>query len=281
MTGKTWRWLRRAKAGHEHAWRDVLVGLGPERLVIHGRPGGRMIRLEIYDTNAAALRRLAAAFGGKVECFDVEAAAAHANAPRRPLYIGNAVGILDEHGAWPSKRPRPDVILHIAGAMAFGTGEHATTAGCLRFLAHEATRCAPGWKCLDLGTGSGILAIAAEKFGAAGVLAIDYDTRAVRAARTNTRRNRCRHVKVTAGDIMAWKPARAKYRVVLANMFSSVLCSAAARISQAVASDGCLILSGILRTQEDEVLRAFFSTGLRTDRAARRGKWVTLLLRPR
>lgn len=240
-----------------------------------------MIRLEVYDTNTATLRKLAAAFGGKVECFDAEAVTTRANAPRRPLCIGSAIGILDEHGSWPAKKPRPDVVLHIASAMAFGTGEHATTAACLRFLSQETARCAPAWKCLDLGTGSGILAIAAEKFGAAEVHAMDYDTRAVRAARANARRNRCRRVRITAGDIMAWKPARAEYRIVLANMFSSVLCAAAARISQAVAPGGCLVLSGILCTQENEVRHAFSSTGMQPGHAARRGKWVTLLLRPR
>lgn len=268
-------------AEDEGAWRGILAPFNQGQLVIHGRPGGKMIRLEVYDTRASTLRELSAAFGGRVEGFNAEAVTVRANAPRRPLCIGNAVGILDEHGSWPAKKPRPEVILHIASAMAFGTGEHATTATCLRFLSQEAARCAPGWKCLDLGTGSGILAIAAEKFGAAEVHAMDYDTRAVRAARANARRNRCRRVRITAGDIMTWKPARAKYRLVLANMFSSVLCAAAAQISRAVAPGGCLMLSGILHTQEDEVRHAFSSANMRPDQAARRGKWVTLLLRPR
>lgn len=273
--------MRRAEARHELAWRERLSFLGPDALVIHGRPGRKVIRLEAYAEKSSELRMLAEVFGGKFEKFDAERLAACANAPRKPLRIGRVVGVVDAHGKWPSALPRPRIILRIGGAMAFGTGDHATTSACLRFLIEEAALCQPGWTCLDLGTGSGILAIAAEKLGADEVRGLDYDQRAVKAAKFNMRKNRCHRVRIREENLQTWRPARRRYRVVLANVFSEVLRAAAPRIAGSVVPGGCLILSGILRPQENEVLRAFRDSGMAFESAARRGKWVTLLLRAR
>lgn len=277
----TWRWVRNASSKHEDAWRERLAFLGPGCLVVHGRPRAKVIRLEAYADKPQTLRQLARILGGKVEKFDADKIAARANAPRRPLRIGKMLGVIDAHGQWPADVPRPQHILRIGSAMAFGTGEHATTSACLRFLADEAKQCKTGWNCLDLGTGSGILAIAAEKLGAARVRAIDYDHRAVKAAQENVRRNRCKRVVVAAGNLLAWRPGRARYRVVLANVFSEILRAAAPRIARSLAPGACLVLSGILRPQEHEVLRSFRALGLKQEDAARRGKWVTLRLRAR
>lgn len=281
MAGHTWRWVRNASVKHEDAWRERLSFLDPASLVIHGRPGTNLIRIEVYAEKPSALRTLAEVFGGKVEKFDTLKVVAQANAPRRPLRIGREIGVVDAHGDWPDKVPRPRIVLRIGSAMAFGTGEHATTSACLRFLADEARDADPGWACLDLGTGSGILAIAAEKLGARRVLGLDYDCRAVKAARTNVRQNHCRHIRLTRGDLLEWRPGRTTYPIVLANVFSEILRAAAPRMVRAIAPAGCLILSGILRAQEKEVLRAFRSVKMKPERAARRGKWVTLLLRAR
>ena len=163
--------------------------------------------------------------------------------------------------------------------MAFGTGEHATTAACLRFLRDEAARLTPGWTALDAGTGSGILAIAAEKLGAARVSAFDNDPRAVRAARANARLNGCSRIDFAVANVLAWSPGRTRYPVVAANIYSEVLSAAAPAIARAVAPGGCLALSGILRDREAETLAAFAPRGLVAERVSRRGKWVTLLLR--
>lgn len=273
--------MRNASAKHEEAWRERLSFLDPASLVIHGRPGKSVIRIEAYAQKPSALRTLAEVFGGKVEKFDSLKVIAKANAPRRALRVGREIGVIDTHGDWPDKFPRPRIVLRIGSAMAFGTGEHATTSACLRFLADEAREFEPGWTCLDLGTGSGILAIAAEKLGARKVLGLDYDPRAVKAARANIRRNRCRHIRLTHGDLLKWNPGRTSYPIVLANVFSEILRAAAPRIVRAVAPGGCLILSGILRAQEKEVLGTFRSLRMKSEHAVRRGKWVTLRLRGR
>jgi ribosomal protein L11 methyltransferase len=271
-----WRWKRRAAARHEDAWRERLDFFGAH-LVVHGRPGARIIRLEAYGA-PALLRRVSAVFGGRLEKIDTTAIAIRANAPRRPLTITRDLAIIDAHGRWPATRPAPRILLRIAGAMAFGTGEHATTAACLRFLRAEAARLEPGWTALDIGTGSGILAIAAEKLGAARVDSFDYDPRAIPAARANLRRNRCRRITLTRRDLLQWKPTR-RYQVVLANVFSEILCAAAPRIIKTLRPGATLILSGILRPQEKETLAPFLAHGLVLEKTTRRGKWVTLQLR--
>ena len=270
------RWVRHASAGHEDAWRERLAFLGTG-LVIHSRPGTKLMRLEAYAPGKI-LRGLCQEFGGRLERIDTVMIATRANAPRRPLRIAGDLAVIDAHGTWPASKSKPRILLRIAGAMAFGTGEHATTSACLRFLRAEAATLEPGWTALDIGTGSGILSIAAEKLGAAHVDAFDYDPRAVKAAEANIRRNRCRRVRLAKRDLLRWRPKR-RYPLVLANVFSEVLCQAAPQIIDAVASGGSLLLSGILRDREKETLATFLPRGLRLEKTTRRGKWVTLLLR--
>lgn len=279
MATTTWRWSRNAPARHESAWRERLSCLGAGCLVVHARPRANMVRLEVYADAPQPLRQLARLIGGKVDRLDTEKIAARANAPRRPLRIGRTLGVIDINGRWPADLPLPRILLRIGSAMAFGTGEHATTSSCLRFLIDEAKACEPEWTCLDLGTGSGILAMAADKLGATNVRAIDYDPRAVKAAQENVRRNRAKRVAVTEGNLLEWSPGRTRHRIVLANVFSEILRAAAPRIVRSVAPGGCLVLSGILRTQETGVLRTFRKLGLKHEDTARRGKWVTLRLR--
>ena len=188
------------------------------------------------------------------------------------------MAVIDAHGSWPAAQAKPRLLLRIAGAMAFGTGEHATTSACLRFLRAEAARLEPGWTTLDIGTGSGILAIAAEKLGAERVDAFDYDERAIKAAQANLRRNRCRRITLTKKNLLRWKP-RSRHPIVVANVFSEILRLAAEPITAAVRPGGCLILSGILRPQEQETLETFRALGFHLEAVSRRGKWVTLQLR--
>ncbi len=237
------------------------------------------MRLEIYSSRSAPLRRLVREFGGKVEKIDAEKIIARSTVPRRPLLLAADLAVIDAHGSWTARRPKPRILLRIGGAMAFGTGEHATTAACLRFLRDEAWRLAPGWTALDIGTGSGILAIAAEKLGAARIDAFDNDPRAVGAARLNMRRNRCGRITLAVTDVLAWRSHPSRYPVVMANVYSEVLRAAAARIARAVAPGGCLILSGILRDRAEETLGDFLAQHLVAEKTARRGKWVTMQLR--
>src|SRR5690606_17443386 len=159
---------------------------------------------------------------------------------------------LEKHRAGGSKVP---AVLVPAG-MAFGTGEHATTSMCLRFLADVSKELGEQpWEALDLGNGSGILAIAARIFGAAAVEGCDFDPHAVRTAKENVRINGIKKVRMARLDVTEWKPERT-WDVVIANLFSGLLTAAAKPIARAVAPSGRLILSGILREQEAEVLES-------------------------
>jgi len=270
------RWVRHASAAHEDAWRERLAFLGTG-LVIHARPRTRFMRLEAY-ASGKVLTQLRQEFGGKLERIDTVEIAARANAPRRPLRITRGFAVMDAHGTWPASAAKPRVLLRIAGAMAFGTGEHATTSACLRFLLRESERMGKDWTVLDIGTGSGILAIAAEKLGAKRVEAFDYDERAIKAAQANARRNRCRLIKIGRKNLLRWKP-RVRYPLVMANVFSEILRMAAPQIVASVRPGGCLVLSGILRPQEKETLATFRALGLFPEAVSRRGKWVTMQMR--
>ena len=166
-------------------------------------------------------------------------------------------------------------VLLIPAGMAFGTGDHATTATCLRFLADVSDELAgQPWEMLDLGTGSGILALAARLLGARRAEAGDFDPHAVRTAKENARLNAIKGVAVRKLDVREWQPQRT-WNVVAANLFSDLLMEVAPKIAAAVAPGGRLVFSGILRAQEAEVIAAFRRAGLRVDGVVRKGKWVS------
>jgi ribosomal protein L11 methyltransferase len=166
-------------------------------------------------------------------------------------------------------------VLVIPAGMAFGTGDHATTATCLRFLADVSeTLAGKSWELLDLGAGSGILALAGRLLGARRVEAGDFDPHAVRTAKENVRLNQLTGVVVKKTDVREWQPART-WDVVAANLFSDLLQEVAPKIAAATVAGGRVVFSGILRTQEAEVVAAFRRAGLRIDQLVRKGKWVS------
>jgi ribosomal protein L11 methyltransferase len=190
----------------------------------------------------------------------------------KPLRIGSRLVILGE-------RPQRDVAertLVIPAGAAFGTGQHATTAMCLRFLEQTTRHFPPGWTMLDAGTGSGILAMAGSYFGASRVLAIDNDPLACATAKRNARANRARHIEFSTGDILKQR-ITGKFAIITANLFSEILIEALPTWSQHLAPGGSLILSGVLRNQETEVVRALRRNGFFARETRRRGKWVALL----
>jgi ribosomal protein L11 methyltransferase len=255
-----------------------LSPFGPAQLVVYAKPFAKTARLEIYDNKPAALRALAKKHGGSVAKLNLFRLSARAKQPRKPLRLTKDCAVLDTHGTWPTRWPRPRFLLRIGSDLAFGTGEHATTASCLRLLQNETSGLTDKWTALDVGTGSGILAIAAEKFGAGHIDAFDYDALALRTAERHGRLNHCRRIRFAEKNLLRWKPTR-RYRVVLANVFSEILRQAAPQLTRAVAADGCLILSGIFRVQENDVLPTFCRLGFVPEKIFRRGKWSALLMR--
>jgi ribosomal protein L11 methyltransferase len=164
----------------------------------------------------------------------------------------------------------------IPAETAFGTGDHATTAMCLRLLERFTRERPAGWTMLDAGTGSGTLAIAGSCLGAARVLAIDNDPLAGTVARRNARANAVRNIEFRSGDVLNQKLAE-KFDVITANLFSEILISALPIWSRHLARGGGLILSGILRSQENGIVAALQRNRFSVEEVRRRGKWVALL----
>lgn len=271
-----WRKLTTVK--WEDVWLERLGWLG-QRLVMVTLAGSRALRIEAYHVTRAEADLLVREFGGSVRTARPLTKKELEPKPRPPLRVRGKLLVVStekELALAAKQHPKMPVLL-IPATVAFGTGEHATTSTCLRLLAdvaHELRGCE--WDALDLGTGSGILALAARIFGARKVEAGDFDTIAVRVAKENAVANKITGVRFTRSDLLKWTPPR-RWPVVLANVFCTTLIAAAPVIAAAVEKGGRLILSGILRVQEREVLAAFRKQGCRLDHAVRKGKWVTLL----
>jgi ribosomal protein L11 methyltransferase len=160
--------------------------------------------------------------------------------------------------------------------MAFGTGLHPTTRLCLRLLEREPL---DGRRLLDLGCGSGILAIAAAKLGAASVLALDTDPVAVEVAAENVARNGvAAQVQALAGSLPDDAPP--PFDLIVANIIADVLIDLAPALAAALAPGGRLITSGIIESREDEVALALAAAGLHLHSRLREGEWVALLHSP-
>jgi len=165
-----------------------------------------------------------------------------------------------------SLAPGPAVIV-ITPSMGFGTGHHATTRLCLAALQ---TLDLSQLSVLDVGTGSGILAIAADRLGAARALGIDHDPDAVQAARENLALNStARRVSFAVADLRTTSLPRAG--VVTANLTGALLIESAADLLGAVDAGGTLIVSGLLAGERDEVVRAL--AGLASDAPRARIVW--------
>ena len=275
-------WRKLSTAKWEDVWTERLAWLG-QRLVMIALAGRATVRIEAHQLTRKEADLLVREFGGAMRAAKLLTARELEPKPRPPLRIRGRLLIVstEKERALAAKRHPKIPALLIPATVAFGTGEHATTAACLRMLA-DAARGLRGqeWDALDLGAGSGILALAARIFGARKVEAGDFDPTAVRVAKENAIANGIRGVAFRRLDVLAWRPAR-KWPVVMANLFSTILVKAAAQIAASVERGGCLILSGILRAQADEVIAAFERRGCRFERIARRGKWVTCVARRR
>ncbi len=178
------------------------------------------------------------------------------------------------------RRPLVGISVEIDAGVAFGTGHHGTTQGCLLAMECLARTWRPR-RVLDVGTGTGVLAIAAARLWRVPVLASDIDPVAVRTARENARRNNVGpfiRFLVASGTRHPEIRRRAPHDLVLANILAGPLRRMAGDLAQCMAPDGRLVLSGLLRGQENAVLAAFRAHGLWSLGRIRLGEWSTLLL---
>ncbi|MCH7606006.1 MAG: 50S ribosomal protein L11 methyltransferase [Chloroflexi bacterium] len=171
-----------------------------------------------------------------------------------------------------------EVVVELDPGMAFGTGYHPTTYTCLEAIEDILE---PGMAVLDLGTGSGILTIAAVKLGAGSVVALDIDSQAVRAARQNFRRTRVqRKVTLSQGSIPHALAGEGSFDLVVANISARAVRERAPFILPCLAPQGRFVASGILKTQQEEVDDTLIGLGCSLERQWPQEEWVTLVYRP-
>ncbi|WP_162916637.1 50S ribosomal protein L11 methyltransferase [Dongia deserti] len=179
------------------------------------------------------------------------------------------------------KAPRNLIGLEIDAGIAFGTGRHETTRGCLLAIARLA-KTRKFKKPLDVGTGTGILAFGIARLCNVNVLAADNDAHAVRVARENAKVNKLTNqVRILRSDGYRAKAIRhgAPYDLVTANILANPLIQLAPGLARVLAKDGRAVLSGLLREQEKDVLAAHEAAGLTLDFRLRLGDWSVLVLR--
>ncbi|WKZ32564.1 MAG: 50S ribosomal protein L11 methyltransferase [Thermodesulfobacteriota bacterium] len=191
--------------------------------------------------------------------------------PVRVSYKGSSVLV---RPTWKRTPKRPgEKVIEIDPGMAFGTGGHATTKMCLRAILRLVMdrKLPPNPDFLDVGTGTGVLAIAAKKLGFRKAVGLEIDEVAVRVARKNAAHNR---VKVTLSSRPVER-TRGRFRLVAANILAGELKRLSPVLYDRVSPGGLLILSGILLHEKDEVIRAY--PGFALEKIYSSKEWVALV----
>jgi ribosomal protein L11 methyltransferase len=194
-------------------------------------------------------------------------------------YVPQRIGRVVVVPSWLDEPMAPgEVAVRMDPGMAFGTGLHPTTRGCLTLLQRLGQM---PQRVLDVGSGSGILAIAALRLGAGRVDCLDTDPVAVSATLANAAANGLADRLTATQGSLPPAPTGEPYPLVTANLVASVLVALAAPLASHVARGGTLIASGIIEGRADEVMAALTGAGLRTAERLDDGEWVSLrLLRP-
>ena len=180
--------------------------------------------------------------------------------------------------SWEEYEPQPDeVVLRLDPGAAFGTGTHPTTSMCLRAMEKLVK---PGMTVFDVGTGSGVLAIAAAKLGAGMVRAVDYDTTAVRVARENIEANGVSDVVSTAeSDLFSALPGKAA--LVTANLIADLVIRLLPELDAHLETGGALLASGIIESRAQEVREAAETAGFFVDEDHEEKEWHAMVIRRR
>lgn len=187
------------------------------------------------------------------------------------------IGRLVVHPSWEPAVDADTLAISLDPGQAFGTGQHPTTRLCLAAIERD---CAPGDAVLDLGTGSGVLALAAARLGASRVDALDTDPDAVGAARENVRRNRLEdRVQVARGSLHPEHGAAGEYDFVAANISSGVVCELLPAMARALRPGGRVALSGFLADHAQEVVAAARGAGLAEVAVEHDDEWCAVIAR--
>jgi len=190
-----------------------------------------------------------------------------------PIKVGERIVIKP---SWEDYLPAAeDLVIELDPGMAFGTGTHHTTAMCCRVLEEVIE---PGHVVFDIGTGSGILAVAAAKLGASHIQAVDYDTVAVRVAKENVAINNVQNlVEVSQSDLFAGVTGQAD--VIIANIIADIVIRLLAEVPVRLKEQGVFIASGIITERLSDVTAAMLAQNLVIDKVMEEGGWVAIVAR--
>lgn len=270
-------WSKLSGAQWIDAWEERFSGNA--NFVIQYIKGGRSVRLQVYCGSKKEADTIFEQFGGSVRKVK-DADWKKAPEPPKPLKVRDVFLVTAETNkqkltTLQKNHPKRELIV-IPPEMAFGTGDHATTSTCMRFLVDIAReRKDSKWSVADLGSGTGLLAIAAAKLGADEVWGCDFDPLAIGVAKRNAERNGTPDIGMKQQDVLKWKPRKKGYDVVLANLFSTVLIEAWPVIAKSLGKGGDLVVSGILASQAWEVFEGAAKEGIGFSKVVKKGKWVT------
>lgn len=283
-TGTLFRWSKRVSPEEVEEWENRLTIAGVLYSVEHAI-GRERWQFCVYGEERSALDELKKQFGGGVSRVRPEDWEPSASDQPIRLRIRDRLLVVEEvdpNALAEIAREFPGRdLLSFPPQMAFGTGGHQTTATCLRQLVDESDqREAATWELLDLGSGSGILAVAGIRLGARRVTALENDPLACEVARENLRRHDgLDSVDLIEGDAIGWTEQAAdegrQFEIAAANLFSDLLVAVFPSLARVLAPGGTVIVSGFLTSQARDVTNAAKEAGILLTRFVRRGKWVT------
>ncbi|MEO9210918.1 MAG: 50S ribosomal protein L11 methyltransferase [Ginsengibacter sp.] len=186
----------------------------------------------------------------------------------QPVVVDDFVAIRASFHS-PISTVKHDIV--ITPKMSFGTGHHATT---YLMIAQMEGLNFENKTVLDFGTGTGVLAILAEKLGAAKVLAIDYDEWSIHNSIENIEANQCKNIKVEQSDTLGkMEPVD----LILANINLNVLSAASQQLADCIKANGFLLISGFLDTDEEEINQLFTEVGMTKRKTMQKEKWLCIL----
>jgi ribosomal protein L11 methyltransferase len=259
--GKTWKELRLEI-------HPSLVEAASNFLIEQGSPG--ITQEEAKGGQGRKRERLLTDYGLSDRTIQEEKWAEAWKKNFKPLEVTPRMVVKPPWENWPKKEGQ--IVIEIDPGMAFGTGTHPSTQMCLRALEELILSSPHQPSILDVGTGSGILAIAARKMGAKAVLAIDLDPVAIACARRNAQANHIDGgIDLRVGSLRGLRRA---FDIVVANLLPQELLLLAPDLSKRTSSRGSLIVSGLLRGQKKEMAAAFSGHGLEILRSRESKGWA-------
>ncbi len=194
----------------------------------------------------------------------------------KPIRVSNSLIIKP---TWKKVERKPGrIIIEIDPGMAFGTGSHASTMMCLK-AAGKLANAIKRNSVLDVGTGSGILAIAAAKLGAENAVGLDIDPEAIKVAKKNIRLNKVSSIVKLTGKPL--EKIKNRFSIIFANIIAEELIKIAGHLKARIMDNGFLILSGVLKDRVREVEVVYKRLGFKPFKTYSRGEWVCLILRKR